>query len=60
MNKEAMDLFREWIRAEIHYALESRCEGEDGHYHSAKYEEKEADSLFEDLKRKLDTKGEVA
>lgn len=47
------DLMREWVRAEISYAIANNSEGPDGYYGGGYSEEKEADRLFEALKRHL-------
>lgn len=44
------ELLREWIRAEIYYALASNEEGADGYYCTARDDRDVADRLFEKMK----------
>jgi hypothetical protein len=53
ITKESLETLREWVRAEIYFALAKNETDEDGYYTSAKSEEKLADSAFEKLRGKL-------
>lgn len=51
MKIKSYELLREWVRAEIDYALASTQEGPDGYLYSHHAERDIANELFEKLKR---------
>ena len=50
LKDEKFNSLREWVRAEIDYALAGESEGADGYKQSAIAERDKADRLFEQLK----------
>ena len=48
--RNKFNALREWVRAEIDYALARQTEGADGYAHSSNVERHAADRLFEQLK----------
>lgn len=53
MNEETINLLREWVKAEIEYAIASNEEDSSGYRVSALGERNVADRLFGELKTKL-------
>lgn len=53
MTNEQLEAMREWVRAEIAYAIAYSTTDEEGYHGSCRREEKEADQAFEKLKSTL-------
>jgi len=51
MNKVTIELIREWIQAEIKARLEAIEEDSDGYRGCSNHEQKEADRLFNEIKK---------
>ena len=52
MTEDLLNIIREWIRAEIEYAIEANDVDSDGYANSAYHERKRAEELFQTVVRK--------
>ena len=54
MNKYQMEALREWVRAEIEYAMASNEEGSDGYRQSAHSERDYAENCYQKMVKQVE------